>query len=61
MNQFLPELSGKPSFLQERQDKLFDAYGRETVCALIQRQPAVRICSGSDSGLLFLLKTPYLP
>ncbi|SVE62487.1 uncharacterized protein METZ01_LOCUS515341, partial [marine metagenome] len=48
-------------FLQVKQDKLFDAYGRETVCALIQRQPAVRICSGSDSGLLFLLKAPYLP
>ena len=43
------------------QDKLFDAYGRGTVYALIQRQPAMLICIGSDSGLLFLLRKHSLP
>jgi len=51
----------KPSFLQVKQDKLFDAFGSETVYALIQRQPAMQICIGIDSGQLFLLKAHSLP
>jgi len=44
-----------------KQDKLFDAYGLETVYALIQRQLAMQIYIVNDSGLLFLPKAHSLP